>query len=136
MTKKALVLTVLLLKSLSADIAVVADRSFPFDRLEPEVIKKLYLQKQRYVDETRVVPLNLKSSSKLRSSFESAILGMSQGRLKQYWLERHYNGVRPPKQVGSVTSMQQYLTKVKGAIGYIDSHAVTEDMKVLYIIKN
>jgi len=133
--KKFTLVIFLILTYSKADIIIVANESFPLDRIENELVKKIFLRQQKFVDSQKVVPFNLSVSSNERKSFETKVLKMEQSSLKSYWIESHYNGVRPPKQVNSITAMKQYILNIKGAIGYLPRDQITTKMKQLTIVR-
>lgn len=131
--KKLLFLFFLIVIHLKAEIVVVANESFPLVRLEEGVIKKIFLRQQQFIEGVKVVPFNLSIASDTRKKFESKIFNMDQLSLKSYWMERHYDGLRPPKQVSSVSAMKQYILNVNGAIGYIPKSELSSDVKEIII---
>ena len=133
--KKIIFIIFVILVQSKADIVIVANASFPLDRIGNELSKKIFLRKQQFVEGQKVVPFNLSASSNERKHFETKVLKMEQSSLKSYWIESHYNGVRPPKKVNSITAMKQYILSIKGAIGYLPKDQITTTMKQLAIIK-
>jgi hypothetical protein len=133
---KYLLVLALTLSQIQADIVVVANKSFPLDSVETSTIKKLFLLQQKFVESSKIVPFNLSGRSELRQAFEKSVLQMDQSTLKSYWMERHYDGVRPPKQVSSVSAMKNYILKVGGAIGYLPKEEVSSEMKQLATFRN
>jgi len=131
---KFLFVVLLAFSSLHAEFVVVANKEFPSDKIESKELKKLFLRKQKFVSSLKIVPFNLPKSSELRSYFENKILKMSESSLKAYWMQRHYDGVRPPKQVSSVSAMKNYVLKVAGAIGYLPRNEVSSEMKILTVL--
>jgi hypothetical protein len=107
----------------SQEYVVVSSSSL--GKLSHSQIRVLFLKKSMYVKDLKIVPLNLGINDATRKSFEKHVLKMSFLHLKTYWTKQHYLGKRPPINVKSARSMNAYLRKVHGSIGYMkvdDSH--------------
>jgi len=133
--KKLLILPlftgIIFAQSLKAkEYAIVASKDFT----KPSVsqIKALYLKKSDYVGDTKVIPLNLSAKNKIRRSFEKKVLHMSFNRLKSYWTKQHYLGHRPPITMKSQKSIQAFIKKVDGAIGYVELPNVDPKLQIIY----
>ena len=93
-------------------------------RLSAEEVKELYLGQKHYVEEVRIIPLNLKADDPLREMFEAKILGLSRDEIHRYWIKQHYLGERPPKVMASFEAVLRYVEAVEGAIGYVPLSAI------------
>ena len=95
-------------------------------------IKATFLKKISFIDDTKVVPLNLGTRDPLRVKFEKRVLKMGFMRLKSYWTKQHYLGKRPPISLKSQESIKAFVKKVDGAIGYIESTKLDSNVKEIY----
>ncbi|WP_457744276.1 hypothetical protein [Sulfurimonas sp.] len=95
-------------------------------------IKAIYLKKLTYLNNMKIIPINLEANNKIRKSFNKHILHMSFNRLEIYWIKQHYLGHRPPLSMKSQKSIKSFLKKVNGAIGYIEVKNMDSSFKVLY----
>ena len=95
-------------------------------------IKAIFLKKITFIDDTKVVPLNLGTRDPLRVKFEKRVLKMGFMRLKSYWTKQHYLGKRPPISLKSQESIKAFVKKVDGAIGYIESNKLDSNVKEIY----
>lgn len=100
--------------------------------LSKEEVKAVYLKKIVYLNDHKLVPINLESGNKVRAAFEKDVLNMGYIRLKSYWTKQHYLGHRPPIIMRSQKSVKKFIQKVDGAIGYIEADKFENDLKVLY----
>ena len=132
--KKSLLLLLFLVISNSSivadEYAIVANRSMK--ELSTNQIKAIFLKKITYVDDMKLVPINLGTRDRLRLKFEKKILKMSFSRLKIYWTKQHYLGHRPPVSMKSQESIKAFIKKVDGSIGYIEEQYVDDDLKIIY----
>ncbi len=83
--------------------------------------KAIYLKKLKHYDTTPLVPVNFPPTNPIRTSFEKNILQMSSEELGAYWKQQPYLGVRPPITLASTQSVEHFVDKVEGAVGYTDN---------------
>ncbi len=133
MEKIASVFVVLILFStisLADTYAVIVNKNMK--NINKVQIKAIFLKKLTRINNIKVVPVNLNARDGLRRKFEKELLHMSFARLKAYWIKQHYLGNRPPLSMKSQESVREFVKKVDGAIGYIDTKHVDESVKVIY----
>lgn len=67
----------------------------------------------------RVIPVNLPLNNPVRSQFSSAIFEHSPVALSEYWDRMSFRGLRPPVVQQSEQAVILFVSRVKGAIGYV-----------------
>jgi len=125
-----LVSLVFVKSALAQEYVIIANKSMK--ELSLGQIKAIFLKKLSYVDDTKVVPVNLSARDALRVKFEKKILRMSLSRIKTYWTKQHYLGHRPPISLKSQESIKAFVKKVDGSLGYIEAINVDKDLKIIY----
>lgn len=132
---RRIVAIILAVVSLGAqEWALIAHPASPLKSLNLPVIKDIYLGRQHFVGDVRVMPLQLGADDPLRAIFEREALGMSRQALHEWWIRRHYLGERPPKVMGSPEAIVAYVQQVETAIGYVPFLMVEDvNVTVLYI---
>ena len=131
MKKLVLIFVLALFIKLSAqEYAVVSGKDI--DSISLGQIKAIFLKKNSYLGDYKVIPLNLASRNQIRTSFEKKVLKMSFAKLKSYWTKQHYLGHRPPITMKSQKSIQAFLHKVEYSIGYIKIESVDKNLNILY----
>jgi len=128
--KKIVVLSIFTSLLIANEYAVVANKEF--QNLSKADIKVIYLKKSSYINDKKVIPINLGSRDKIRKSFEKNVLNMSFPRLKAYWTKQHYLGHRPPITMKSQESIKLFIQKIDSAVGYMEVKNVTNNLKILY----
>ena len=132
--KKLLVIIILLTiigVELSAqEYAIVSSKKI--NNISLGQLKAIFLKKNSYIEDKKVIPLNLSSRNKIRMSFEKNVLHMSFAKLKSYWTKQHYLGHRPPITMKSEKSIKAFLHKVEYSIGYMKIENVDKDLNILY----
>ena len=95
-------------------------------------IRAIYLKKLSYTEKTRLLPINLSVRDKVRKSFEKHVLQMNLTRLKAYWTKQHYLGHRPPLTMQSQEAVKKMISKIDGAIGYLETNHVDDNLQIIY----
>ena len=119
----------------SAEYGVIVNVDSDIADISQESIKQIYLKKHKYIGDTKLVPVNLGAQSDLRKSFERTLLQMSRNRLKRYWTNQHYKGVRPPITLRSQKSVIKFVRQIEGSIGYVEIGKLDKDSNVSIVYK-
>ena len=130
--KKIIFLLSLILSLRATEYAVIAHQKLNLVDSSQLKIKMIFLKKQKILEETTLLPINLEVSNKIRKSFEKNVLHMSRHRLKSFWTKAHYQGKRPPLNMKSTQSVLSFVQKIQGAIGYIPLTDVTQNVRIIY----
>jgi len=115
---------------LGQEYAVVCNKKI--EHVSLGQIKAIFLKKNSYIGDKKVLPINLASRDKIRSSFEKEVLHMSFTRLKSYWTKQHYLGHRPPITMKSQKAVKAFLYKVEYSIGYMKIESIDKELNILY----
>ena len=67
----------------------------------------------------RIIPVNLPLNNPIRTQFSSAIFKHSPVALSEYWDRMSFRGLRPPVIQQSEKAVILFVSRVKGAIGYV-----------------
>lgn len=130
------ILTFMMLGLFSTELVVIGDKNFPKNNLTKQEIKAIFLDKKRFINESKVLVMNHKYQNPLRLCFEKNILEKSKRSLEKYWRKAYYQGKRPPKIISSNEMLFLYLESVQPSIGYSDLNATFDkEVKVLYRVE-
>jgi len=121
-----------LLSTYSEALEYVVISNKTMQKLSLSQIKAIFLKKANYINDTKVLPVNLSSRDSIRANFEKNILKMNFLRLRSYWTQQHYMGQRPPITMKSQQAVKTFVKKVDGAIGYIEMKNLDKSVKVIY----
>ncbi len=122
--------TLLLSNTLANEYVVVSNKQMR--EVSKTQLKAIFLKKLTFIDDKKIIPINLEPKDNLRVDFEKRVLNMNFGRLKSYWTKQHYLGHRPPLSMKSQESIIAFIKRVDGAIGYIERKNLDEDLKIIY----
>ena len=117
--------------SIYANEYAIVSSSFTQELTQSQA-RAIFLKKIIFIDDMKMLPVNLGARDKIRNSFESHILEMSFSHLKAYWTKQHYLGHRAPISMKSQKSMKAFVIKVEGAIGYIEMKNIKKPLNILY----
>lgn len=137
MLAKRIVITIVLsLFSISslADIVVIVHPSNN-DAINAKNVQRIFLGKEKkFPGGVKAKPINQVSGGPARDQFDSGILGRSTTQVSAYWSKLVFTGKGiPPKEVDNDAAVVAAVAADASAIGYIDSSAVTGDVKALTI---
>jgi ABC-type phosphate transport system substrate-binding protein len=119
-----------------ADTVVIVNKGNG-SNLAKDDIAMLYLGKtKQFPDGHSALPLDQKEGSPMRVSFVSNVLGKSEAELKTYWARLIFNGQGvPPKVLGSDAEVKDLVARNPDTIGFIDSAAADDSVKVILTFK-
>lgn len=80
----------------------------------------------------RVRPVNLPPAHAARRLFMQEVLGQTSDDAETYWREMYFNGVLPPRVLGSEDAVLLFVAKTPGAIGYVVG--CPQDRRVLVLL--
>jgi len=117
---------------LATNLFIIANSTFPLEKLTPKQIKKIFLKKIDYIDGEAIYPVNLSSNHQVRTLFRDKLLKMSKREIKQYWIKAHYRGLRAPLTQNSQKSVIKFVQKVDGSVAYFYAKHQPSSVKILY----
>ena len=118
----------------SAEISVIVSNNNPNTAINQTMVSKIFLGKAKsFPDGSQAVPIDQDDGAAARDAFNSTVLGKSSSQLKSYWSRLIFTGKgTPPKQSGNDASVKQLVADNPNIIGYIDSSAVDDSVKVVH----
>ena len=132
-----LFITILLfIHNTNAQVAVIAYKTAPIRDISSSELLDFYTGDVRYwSNDDPVIVFDLESKGETKKTFYN-FLGKSTSRMKSIWMKRMLSGEGdPPEAIQSEEELLQKVAKTKGAVGFISSDKVSEDVKVLAIIE-
>ena len=109
----------------AGEIVVVAHPAQPVDALTAEEIKDIYVGEQTFVEQVKVQPVDYVGRGPLAEDFLGAVVGMTAGRFRAYWVKQVFHGGRvPPRMVDGTEEALRVVAAEPGAIGYVPAEAL------------
>lgn len=79
-----------------------------------------------------IIPINLPTNNPIRAKFSQAVFGRSPDTLSEYWDRMSFRGIRPPVVQNSEQAVILFVSRIKGAIGYVSKKpAKTANIDIL-----
>jgi ABC-type phosphate transport system substrate-binding protein len=118
----------------SAEISVIVSNNNPNTTINQTMVSKIFLGKAKsFPDGSQAVPIDQDDGAAARDAFNSTVLGKSSSQLKSYWSRLIFTGKgTPPKQSGNDAAVKQLVADNPNIIGYVDSSAVDDSVKVVH----
>ncbi len=115
----------------AAEVVVVVHPSNG-NAIDSKMVQRIFLGKEKkFGDGTEANPIN-QATNDTRSDFDSNVLGRSSTQVAAYWSKLVFTGKGiPPKEVGGDADVIAAVAADPTAIGYVDSSAVTGDVKAI-----
>ncbi len=134
MRRLLLILSLVIVPTFSAlaEVSVIVNPANS-NSLDKGQLKRIWLGKMKsYPDGGSVMILDQANGAATRDEFLSKVIGKSGSQYKAYWSKLLFTGKgKPPKELSSDADIIAEISKSPGAIGYINSSAVTGDVKVI-----
>lgn len=116
----------------SAEVSVIVNPANA-DTFDAKKIKRIYLGKiKTFANGDKVTVLTLEDGAPETAQFHQSALKKSNSQFKAYWSKMAFTGKgTPPKDISSSADMINAIKSDTSAIGFVDSSAVTGDVKVI-----
>jgi ABC-type phosphate transport system substrate-binding protein len=128
-------LTTILLATSFASLAEVSVIVNPAnaDAFDEKTIKRIYLGKIKAFDNgEKIAVLTLSDDAPETELFRQSALNKSNSQFKSYWSKLAFTGKgTPPTEVANSAEMINAIKSDAASIGFVDSSAVTGDVKVI-----
>jgi ABC-type phosphate transport system substrate-binding protein len=135
--KKVILSMAVVCSALLADVAVIVNPGSGVDALDASQVKKIFMAKtKKFPNGNSVVAIDQNSENGAYATFYDKIAGKSPAKMNKYWVKLTFTGkAEAPKKVGGDGDFVNLIKSNKNMIGYVDSAAVTDGVKVVYTVK-
>jgi ABC-type phosphate transport system substrate-binding protein len=117
----------------AGSVKIVANPGIKASSISAEQLKGIFLQESTSFDGSNVEPV-LEKSGATHEAFLKDYLGKTDAVLQTYYRSMVFSGKGSmPKVFASDAEVISYVTKTKGAIGYVSPSASAEGVKVLEV---
>ena len=101
--------------------------------LDAKKVQRIFLGKEKkFSDGKGVIPINSEIGYSSREQFDSNVIKRSSTQVSAYWSKLVFTGKGiPPKEVENDAAVIEIVANNKSAVGYVDSSAVTDSVKVV-----
>lgn len=133
LTRVCLSLSLLASGGVMAETAVIVSSANPSSSIDSDGVSRIFLGKtSNFPGGGQAIPVDQNDGSASRDAFNEKILGKNANQLKAYWSRLIFTGKgTPPKEVGDDSATKALVAANPNMIGYIDSSAVDDSVKVV-----
>lgn len=119
----------------SAEVVVVVSSESPVRTLSRTVLTDIYLGRlNRFPNGEPAVPIDQTERSPAHDEFYREYLGRSSAQMRAYWSKLIFTGRgQPPRAASGDAAAADIVASSPNAIGYVDSSAVDERLRVVNI---
>src|ERR1700733_370730 len=120
----------------AGEIKVIANSTLKADTISIDELKRIFLQENRSLEDgTHVEPV-LEKDGSAHQAFLQQYLGRTDDDLQTFYRILVFTGRGSiPKELGSDAEVVAYVSRTRGAIGYVSAEASTEGVKTLAIAR-
>ncbi|MBU1170747.1 MAG: substrate-binding domain-containing protein [Proteobacteria bacterium] len=117
------------------DLIVIGNRSVPASELSPTDIQNIYLGKKKMWDNGVKVEVATLGGGELTDRFLKAYVKKNSSMYNKYWKKQVFTGGgKPPVTFEREKDLVEYVSKTKGAVGYVTSQSYTDSVKILAVM--
>lgn len=120
----------------TAEVVVIVNAASPVASASADDIAQVFLGKSTELGGSEVVAVDQSEGNASRNVFYTKVVQKEPSQLTAYWSRLIFTGKgTPPKQVGGDADVAEAVLDDESALGYVDSTAIIEGVKVIYTIK-
>jgi ABC-type phosphate transport system substrate-binding protein len=114
---------------------LIVHTAVPTRTLNRDAVAQIFTKKTvKWLDGSRVTPVDLPVDSKIRETFSRAIHGKSSVAVDAYWQKQIFSGRDlPPLTKASDSEVLAFVRATPGAIGYVSPGADSSGVKVVEV---
>ena len=118
-----------------SDIVVIVNAKNSVSSISKSDLNRIFLgKKSEFGNGQKAIPVNQYYSSDIRAKFDKQFLRKSPQQSKAYWSKQLFTGAgKPPMEMPGDLDVLQEVAKNEDMIGYVDSSALNESVKVLTV---
>src|SRR6476659_6486660 len=139
MTRRLLLISILLIARVVAaeptTYRVIVNPDNPTTSISKSTLSKIFLKSQTsWSNGNRIMPVDLRVTSRVRDALSRAIHGRSATVIKNWWNQQIFAGKGvPPPELGSDAKVVAYVLANTGAIGYVAADVNVGDAKTVAV---
>ncbi|HED35440.1 MAG TPA: phosphate ABC transporter substrate-binding protein [Gammaproteobacteria bacterium] len=118
-----------------AEVVVIINPASNISMSNIRAIKKVFLGKTSTLDGKEVSVADQNEGAAVRDEFYQKVARKNAAKLKSYWSKMIFSGKAvPPDVVGDDAAVVAWVANNRNGIGYVDSSAVNDSVKVLLLV--
>jgi ABC-type phosphate transport system substrate-binding protein len=120
--------------SLASDLVMIGNRSVPVSELSQEDIQNIYLGKKKNWDNGMKIMVATLVDGAVTDKFLKDYVKKNSNTFDTYWKKQIFTGGgKPPVKFDKEKDLVEYVSSNKGALGYVSSQSVSENVKIILV---
>lgn len=117
------------------DIVIITHKSVPADTLKEEDVKNIFIGKiTSWSDNQKINFVTLPNDDDIHRAFLKKFVKRTPAQYSRFWKKQIFTGKgKTPKSFQTERDLLEYVASTVGAIGYVSTGQITDDIKVLTI---
>jgi ABC-type phosphate transport system substrate-binding protein len=117
------------------DVVIITNKSVSADTLKEEDVKNIFIGKMTsWNDNQKINFATLPNGDEIHRAFLKKFIKRTPEQYLRYWKKQIFTGKsRLPRSFQTEKGLLEYVASTKGAIGYVSTGQITDDIKVLTI---
>lgn len=116
------------------DLIVIGNRSVPASELSQSDIQSIFLGKKKMWDNGLKVEMATLGDGELTDRFLNSFVKKNSNMFRNYWKKQVFTGGgKPPVTFEREKDLVDYVSKTKGALGYVSSQSYSDSVKILAV---
>ncbi len=117
----------------SAEVVVIVNANSSINSATADEIQQVFLGKRNEINGVSVTPVDQSEGNMIREEFYEKVVDKTPAQLNAYWSRLIFTGKgKPPKQYFDDAEVLETVLEEEDSVGYIDSSAVSEGIRVIY----
>ena len=122
--------------ALAGDLVLIGNRSVPVSELSGDDVQNIYLGKKKVWDNGMKVMFATLSDGEVSGQFLKEYVKKNANTFNTYWKKQVFTGGgKPPVSFDKEKDLVDYVSTTKGAVGYVSSQSVSDNVKIILINK-
>lgn len=120
--------------TVAADLVMIGNRSVPVSELSASDIQNIYLGKKKVWGNGMKIELAVLGSGPVTDKFLKDYVKKNSNTFDTHWKKQLFTGVgKPPVKFEKEKDLVEYVSSNKGAMGYVSSQSVSENVKIILV---
>jgi ABC-type phosphate transport system substrate-binding protein len=117
-----------------AEVIVIANSGVPVDSIDKNSLRDIFLGKKAFWDKDNKIVVTILKKGAIHEEFLTKYVGKTSAQFQAYWNKLLYTGTgTPPVSFNTEQELVDYVSRNKGAVGYIDAQTPHKNVKVIRV---
>jgi hypothetical protein len=118
----------------ASDFVVVTHPQSGIEKMSKDEIINIYMgRNHKMPNGLSAIPIDVTYSTENKARFYMYMMEKELAEINSYWARLRFSGQgNPPKQIGSVEEVIEFVSRNKGALAYLDKKRVDKRVRIVF----